>query len=376
MVLSGVLVVVGCLLVPVAATAWWARATVSDSDRFVATLAPVADEPAVQRLVEDQLVTQVMAWVDEQELAERSVEALVAQGVPPRLAAALSLLAEPLRDRLQERVTQVARTVVESAEFSSAVEGSLRTVHEQLVEIITSDLDESELLAAAPDGTLRISLATLSNTVRGLLVEAGVPGAALLPEVTASIPIANVDQLVTLRRAYRALDAVATWLPVLALAALVGGVLLARRRLRWTSLAAGGVVGALLLGLLALAAARSEIVEAVPQAPEAAAAAADLVTESLRSLMRSLGLVALGVLVALALVTVARERPELVAGGRAAVRRATRSPAAPLVGGAIAAACAVALLVADLSVGAMLAVLALGIAAGALALVGPRAPAD
>ncbi len=357
--LAAVLVLLGCLLVPVAATAWWARATVTDSERFVDTVVPVADDPAVQQLVEDQLVAQVMAWVDEQQVAERSIEALLDRGVPPRVAASLALLAEPLRDRLEQRVQRAAERVVESEEFVTALEGSLGSVHEQLVAIVLEEGDDADLIAASDDGTLRLSMATLTNTVRAQLVEAGVEGAERLPEVTAMIPIAKVEQLVTIRKGYRLLDALATWLPVLAVALLAGGVLLGRRRGRWALGAGVGVVLALLLTLVGLTAARTAAVDAVPGAPEAARAAVDLVSEPLRSLLRGLGSAVLAVvLVTLAVATV-RGRPEVMTGAREAWRRASGSPLLPVATGALAALGAVVLLVAELRPGVMLLVLAL-----------------
>ncbi len=357
--LAAFLVVLGCLLVPVAATAWWTKGTVSDSDRFVSTVAPVATDPAVQQLVEDQLVGQVMAWVDEQQVAKRSIEALVDQGVSPRVAASLALLAEPLRDRLEQRVQRAAERVVESEEFVTALEGSLGSVHEQLVAIVLEEGDDADLITASDDGTLRLSMATLTNTVRAQLVEAGVEGAERLPEVTATIPIAKVEQLVTIRKGYRVLDALATWLPVLAVALLVGGVLLGRRRGRWALGAGVGAVLALLLTLVGLMAARTAVVDAVPGAPEAARAAVDLVSEPLRSLLRGLGAAVLAVvLVTLAVVTV-RDRPEVMTGAREAWRRASRSPLFPVAAGVLAALGAVVLLVAELRPGAMLLVLAL-----------------
>ena len=153
--LAGLLVVVGCLMVPVAATAWWTKATVTDSDTFVSTVAPVAADPTVQARAEQQIVDQVMGWVDDQQIVERSVDALAAQGAPPRVAAALRLLAEPLRDRLERRVQQVATRVVESEEFQTAFEESLRSVHEQLVTIVEGKADDTDLLSAGADGTVR-----------------------------------------------------------------------------------------------------------------------------------------------------------------------------------------------------------------------------
>ena len=46
-VLAAVLLVIGVVLVPVGATATWLRTTVTDTDTYVATITPLATDPAV-----------------------------------------------------------------------------------------------------------------------------------------------------------------------------------------------------------------------------------------------------------------------------------------------------------------------------------------
>ena len=50
-ILVGVLVVVSCLMVVVGAVAWWTHETLLNTDKFVAMMAPVAEQPAVQEAV-------------------------------------------------------------------------------------------------------------------------------------------------------------------------------------------------------------------------------------------------------------------------------------------------------------------------------------
>src|SRR4051794_24083391 len=48
---AAVLIVIGCILAPLAVTAVWANRQVSDTDRYVETVAPLAKDPAVQAAV-------------------------------------------------------------------------------------------------------------------------------------------------------------------------------------------------------------------------------------------------------------------------------------------------------------------------------------
>src|SRR4051812_3657674 len=48
---SAVLIALSCLLAPLAVTAVWLRGEVTDTDRYVATVAPLAHDAALQRAV-------------------------------------------------------------------------------------------------------------------------------------------------------------------------------------------------------------------------------------------------------------------------------------------------------------------------------------
>ena len=52
---------IGCLLLPVAAVALWARTVIFDTDRYVATVAPLARDPAVRNAVADRITAEVFA---------------------------------------------------------------------------------------------------------------------------------------------------------------------------------------------------------------------------------------------------------------------------------------------------------------------------
>lgn len=60
-----VLLLVGCLMVPVATVGWWMRDTVVPTAAYVDTVAPLATNQAVVAAVEDRLVAQTMQSVDQ-----------------------------------------------------------------------------------------------------------------------------------------------------------------------------------------------------------------------------------------------------------------------------------------------------------------------
>ena len=100
-ILAVVLIVVGCVLAPLAGVALWARNQVTNTDRYVRTVAPLAADPAIQQAMADQLTTQIFTYLDVQGLTTQTVDALATRGLPPRLADQLQGLAGPLASGIQ-----------------------------------------------------------------------------------------------------------------------------------------------------------------------------------------------------------------------------------------------------------------------------------
>ena len=75
-----VLIVLGCVLAPVAGLAVWTSNQVSDTDRFVRSVSPLIDDPDVQGALTDRLTATVFEYVDVESLADDAVDALVGQG--------------------------------------------------------------------------------------------------------------------------------------------------------------------------------------------------------------------------------------------------------------------------------------------------------
>ncbi|MEV1131486.1 hypothetical protein [Agromyces sp. NPDC049794] len=187
-----VLVVVGLLLAPVAVISAWARLELVDTDRFVATFAPLADDPAVQAYVGDQVTAAIEEQVD----------------IPG--------LTADLFDGLRQLV--------------AAMQG-----------------DPDAALEIGAEGTLAVQLGPIIEAVKDRLEERGVGFASAIPIIERSIVVAQNDAFVLVRTVSTLAVAVGTWLPWLTLALLVAGVLIAKRRttaLVWT---AGGFALSMLI---------------------------------------------------------------------------------------------------------------------------------
>jgi len=229
-VLSVCLVVLGCLLVPLSVTTVWAKATLIDTDRFVATYAPLAKDPGVQAYLVDQSILVINDNVDIDQLTQELIDGIKELGTGPRADAALDALQGPMARGMENLIRNAVTTFIESDAFAETWEQALRISHTQLMATMQGDPDA--LLKAEQDGTIGIQIGPIIEKVKQALVDRGITVAAKIPSVDKTIPIARSDQITTAQAGYAAVIALGTWLPWVNLLILAAGVLVARRRSR------------------------------------------------------------------------------------------------------------------------------------------------
>ena len=134
---SAVLLVVACLLAPLSVTAVWASTQVSDTEQYVQTVAPLANDPAVQAAVANEITEAVLGYLDVEAVTREALSTLAAQeNVPPRVGAVLPGLAVPIANGVESFTrTQVTR-LVQSPQFAELWAQVNRVAHEQLVTLL------------------------------------------------------------------------------------------------------------------------------------------------------------------------------------------------------------------------------------------------
>jgi hypothetical protein len=368
-ILSAMMIVLGCVLVPVTATSFWVRGTITDTESYVAVVSPLASDPQVQTAVEEQLTARVMTRLTQLDIVGSLTDALVAQGVPPALASSLSLLQSPLQDRTEALVRRVVDRIVTSDAFAAVWTNANRIAHTQLIRLLEG---ETTVLTQQADGQLVVDLSALSSTIRTALEQAGVPGASLLPDVAGAVVVGDGTRLSKAETGYRLIKGLPWVLLVVTVALLVGGVLLARRRWRASMLTLGGILVASLVTLVAARVGADYALSGLTPANRGAAVSiAAAVTDRLREILRVIGWLALAALVVTALTG---------SGPRAsAVRRSVGGTATqawsgavawrhtPLVAGAVALVAVVVMLAVDLPVAVSIALVVIVVIAGTLA---------
>ncbi|MFF2370980.1 hypothetical protein [Agromyces sp. NPDC058110] len=231
-----VLVIIGVLLAPIAVLGAWAKTQLVDTDTFVATFAPLADDPQVQAVVSEKATDAVLESVDIEGYTSAVFDAIKDLGLPPRAEQALGLLEGPATQGIQSLVGQIVNRFVTSDAFGDIFEQALRVTHKQTIAALQGSSDTAIDISAA--GELGIQLGPIVSAVKERLVDAGVGFASAIPDVDRVIVIAQSDALPTVQIVYALAVSAGTWLPWVAVAFLVAGILVAPRRrtaIIWTT---------------------------------------------------------------------------------------------------------------------------------------------
>jgi hypothetical protein len=295
--LAILLIVVAAILAPVSVASVWARSLITDTNRYVDTVAPLAQDPAVQQAITDNLTNLVFQYVDVQGITTQAVSALQQRDiVPPALASQLQGLAVPLANGVRSFTQDKVHQVVQSDAFAQAWEQANRTAHEQLVAALSGQGGAVTVQGNA----VKVDLAAFLSVVKQKLVESGFQLAAKIPQVNATFTVFQSSDISKVQRGFNLLNTLGYWFPFV-LAAIAGlGIYLARNhRLAFIGAGVGAAV-AMTLTAIGLALARSAYLNSVPPnviSPDAAAVMFDTVVRFLRDAVRSLALI--GIIVAL-----------------------------------------------------------------------------
>jgi hypothetical protein len=246
-VLSAVLIVLGCLLLPLGGLSAWATYEIGDTGRYVATMGPLATGPDVRRAVTDTVTDGIMSEVE----------------------------AGPLEDEVRVFVRKAVRSFTGTPAFRTAWDSANRATHDAVLRALRGDRDTAVTLDLAP----------LTERLKDRLADDHVPLAHSIPVAHAKITVIEAREVATLRKGFDVLEITGFWLPLAAVALAVGGILLAvRRRRAVMATALGLALGAALLAL-ATAVGRELALGDLP--PHVSRTAAGAVYDTLTSTLRT-----------------------------------------------------------------------------------------
>jgi len=296
-IVATLLIVVACVLAPLSVVAIWTRNQVTNTDRYVATITPLASDPAVQQAITDQITAQVFTYIDIQALTTQVTDALSARvegrGLPPQAAAALQGLAGPVANGVQGFVRTQVERIVQSQAFEDAWIQANRAAHDALVKALTG---EGGGAVTVEGDTVSLNLGPFIQTVKQQLVAQGFTLAERIPQVDKSFVLFQSQDITRVQTGFNLLNTLGVWLPVVAIVLLVLGVYVAKDHRRAAVGAAVGVAVSMVVLALALTIFRSIYLDAVPASVlphDAAAVLYDTIVRFLRLGLRTILVLAL-----------------------------------------------------------------------------------
>ncbi len=250
---SAVLIVVACLLAPLSVTSVWASNVLSDTDQYVKTVAPLADDPAVRNAVADDVTAVILENIDVEAVTKDVLDALAAQPrVPPRVAALLPALAVPLTNGIENFTRTQVDKVLASSQFAAVWEQVNRTAHEQVVKLLEGNAGGA---VTSQGDNITLNLGPVIALVKERLAAQGFALADRIPAVDRTFTLVRSDSITKAQNFYSLLNTLGAWLPFVALGTLTAGVVLARDRRRALLKGSLGVAAAMVFlgALLAVA---------------------------------------------------------------------------------------------------------------------------
>jgi hypothetical protein len=300
-VVSWLLVVLACLLAVVSVLAVFVRNQLLNTDAYVATVAPLASNPAIQ--------TQVAKKVSENLIAHTDVEQRVKRALPARAG----FLAAPISTGLESFTDQLALKVVQSPQFEKAWVTANRVSHKQLVAVLTGSGNGS---VSTANGRVTIDLSAVEMQAKKSLDAKGITVFDKVPAVKGlNFVLFQSDSLVKIQRLTKLLNTLSIALPIITLLLFALSVVLARNRRRGLLRAATGLALSMAIILAVISVARNQYLDSLHtgQSLAANAAVVDIVTSSLRGGVRIILIVA-AVVAVVSLLAGSRRVRSLVTG--------------------------------------------------------------
>jgi hypothetical protein len=212
-----VLLVLACVLAPIAGTSIWLKNQITNTDRYVRTVKPLASDPAVQSTVADDVTKALFTRVD--------VEAKARDALPPRAG----FLVAPLASALRDYTRSLTLRFLQSDQFQSLWENVQRRAHSRLVKVLTG-----EGKVKTKNGKVVLDLTPIIDRVKQKLADRGItiperisPGA-----VGTTIELVDSKNLEKAQKGVKLLKTAAIVLPLIVLALLAAAIGLSRRRRR------------------------------------------------------------------------------------------------------------------------------------------------
>jgi len=295
-IVSIVLIVLGCVLGPVAVLGVWAGNEVSDTGRWVATVEPLIHDPAIQNVLTDKITAEVTRQLDLTGTLNQASAQLDDKGLP-RLSSLVQTFGPQIASAVTGFIHSTVHRIVSGPRVAKLWVQANTVAHQSLVKVLSG---EGNGAISTKNGQIVLNLGPFIAVVKQDLIEHGFSLASNIPPISPTLALFQAKDLGKAQAGYRLIKALKIVLPVLVLLLLAAGVYVARRRRRALIGASLGLAASMLVLAIGLVIARSIYLSSVPPSVlpgDAAAAAFDAMVYFIRIGLRVV--LAVGLVVAI-----------------------------------------------------------------------------
>lgn len=223
-----VLIVVGCLLAPVAVLGVWTANQVSDTSRYVANVEPLIHDPAVQNALTDKITTEITSRIDITGTVNQASTELTSRGLT-RIGSLLKTFGPQISSSVTGFIHSTVHTVISSQQFANAWIQVNTVAHAQIVKALSGQGNSS---VSVSNGQVVIGLGPFIDIVKKNLAARGFTLANSIPPVNPSLAVFSARDLTKAQKGYRLINDLKIVLPILVLLLIGLGVYVARNHRR------------------------------------------------------------------------------------------------------------------------------------------------
>jgi hypothetical protein len=183
-----VLLVLAALLVTISVVARYARSEILNTDTYVATVTPLASDPAVQNAIATRVSEEVTKQIDVPKL----IDELAASTGRPNADAIATAISGPVSGFIQSTINKATLKFVQSAQFQKLWVNVNTQAHSQLAGVLTGKGTD---VVKTQGNQIIIEVGPIVTQVKQNLIDNGFNAANAIPTVSVQVPVADVHIL-------------------------------------------------------------------------------------------------------------------------------------------------------------------------------------
>jgi hypothetical protein len=291
-----VLIVLGCVLAPVAVLGVWAGNQVSDTGQWVATVQPLIRDPAIQNVLTDRITNEITSRLNITGNVNQAAAQLNSKGLT-RIGSLLTTFGPQIASSVTGFVHSTVHSVIASPAMENAWVQVNTVAHQSLVNLLSG---RGNGALSTSNGQIVLNLGPLITVAKQDLVARGFSLANSIPNINPTVALFEAKNLGKAQSGYRLVSDLPIIAPIVVFVILGAGVFVARGRRRALVGAGLGLAASMLVLAIGLLIARSIYLSSVPSSvlpSDAAAAAYDAFVHFIKISLRVV--LAVGLVVAL-----------------------------------------------------------------------------